>query len=270
MVCIDSRSVCVEVRYAARFPSRVALVLVALLTTHRAWAQEEWATSPDYEREVGAGITEHEAGRFESAREHFMHAHAVFPNARTLRGLGKVEFELGNYVPALQYLEAALSSEARPLPADLRDEVSRLIEQTRAFVGELTVELQPESARLTVDGVTQTSGPHARLVLATGQHVLEARASGRLSERRQVEVRARENQQLAIELRTPEPTEPLAPTLALPVKRATPTRRRWWAWTVGGAALAGAVTAAVLLTTRDRDTHTRSVPPGAQWDVGNR
>ncbi|HEX5661545.1 MAG TPA: hypothetical protein VFX59_30355 [Polyangiales bacterium] len=190
----------------------------------------------------------------------------MFPNARTLRGLGKVEFELRNYLEAFHYLEAARTSEVRPLSAELRDEVGGLIERARDHLGQLTIDVKPDTSRIALDGAPVAQGPHAELVLAEGRHVLELSAAGRLSERRQLVVEPRAQLQLALELRSAELVSALQPPAA-PVQKDVPPHRRWWVWTVSGVALAGAVTATVLLATRDHDSEKPSDFAGSAWVV---
>lgn len=252
-------------------PPSLLLVFSLLALPNRGYAQQDSTPPPAYELEVGAALDDHEAGRFEAARDHLLRAHAVFPSARTLRGLGKVEFELGRYVDALQYLEAALGSEIRPLPPDLRDEVGGLIERARDSVGELWIDVKPASAQIAVDGNAVASGPRTRLVLAEGVHVLDFQAAGRLAQRRQVDVHGRDQLTLTVALLAAEATQssPSVQALALPPQHDVPLRRRWWVWTLSGVALAGAATAAVLLATRDHTPRTRPVQPGADWTVAS-
>jgi tetratricopeptide (TPR) repeat protein len=240
----------------------VALLVCAIDPIHHACAQSDAGPSDEYEAEIGAAVDEHEAGRFEAARGHFLRAHGVFPNARTLRGLGKVEFELGNYVAAYEYLQAALESPVRPLPDDLRSESAALVERAREHVGEVTLDVKPDTAQLTVDGIAVASGAHTKLVLAEGEHVLELRAPGRLTERRQLAVHAHDQLQLAVALSAPEASTPAVQLDPAPIHHDVPAHRKWWVWTVSGMALAGTVTAAVLLATRDRDRGT-----GSAWTL---
>jgi hypothetical protein len=270
MVPIDSPRSCVGVRHSARTALSAGLSITLLVTANRGLAQEGPVPAPEYDAEVGAALEDHEAGRFEAARVHFRRAHDVFPNARTLRGLGKVEFELHNYVEAVKLLEAALRCEVRPLPAELRDEVSALVERARANVAELQVEVRPEGAQIVLDGVRLADGAHARLLLPAGPHLLELSARGRVTERRQLDVGAREKLQLAIELRALEAPAPVQ--AASPYARADEPQaawRKWWVWTVGGIALAGVATTAVLLATRERDEDERPALPDPTLTLKN-
>lgn len=222
-----------------------------------------------YDLAIDQALDEHERGHFEEAREHFREAHEQFPNARTLRGLGKVEFELRNYGESVRFLEAALSEQARPLGAELRTEVETLLERARAYVGEVHVAVQPGTATVSVDGVTVASGPEAALKLLVGDHVLEFRASGRLPERRQISVRGRE--QINVQVVLTPPDSSAQPASALPSERRPaqpPAYKKWWVWTTVGVAVAGAATAVVVASLRDPKSAVRA-PEAGGWTVTN-
>jgi hypothetical protein len=210
---------------------------------------------------IDRAVDEHERGHFEEAREHFRHAHELYPNARTLRGLGKVEFELRNYGESVKLLQAALSAQERPLSAELRAEVQTLLERARAYVGEVHVEVQPGTATVSVDGVTVASGPQAALNLLVGDHLLEFRASGRLPQRRQISVRGREQINVQVVLAPPDAgvLTVFRPTAERPSAQ-TPTYKKWWVWSAVGVVAAGAGTAVAVSTLRNRSNH--STPGG--------
>jgi hypothetical protein len=209
-------------------------------------------TPVEYEAAINQAVDEHERGNFEEAREHFRKAHAVFPNARTLRGLGKVEFELRNYQQAASFLDAALASQVRPLTPDLRTEVEQLRERAQAYIGVVHIDTVPETTVISLDGVAVANGPSAELTLGVGVHLIEFQAAGRLPQRREVRVNGREQIALSVTLLTPE--LPASSLLDDPSERkpsAPPVYRKWWVWTIAGAAVAGAVTAVALTARRD-------------------
>src|SRR5688572_4431416 len=57
-----------------------------------------------YERLVRDAISAHEAGQHAQARRLLVEAHALRPNARTLRGMGVAAFHTGQYVEAIAEL----------------------------------------------------------------------------------------------------------------------------------------------------------------------
>jgi hypothetical protein len=164
-----------------------------------------------YRDVVTHAVAEFDAGRFAEARALFLHAHELWPSARTLRTLGMTAFELRMYPRALAELQSALADPRRALPDDQRAEVLLLIEQTHAYVGRYRVQLSPAGAELLVDGNPAAPGV---LVLALGDHVLVVRAAGHGELRRALMVQGREDEALALNL------EPLNSLPALPVSAA--------------------------------------------------
>lgn len=253
---------CAKVRCEVR-RSVLLLVVFALLGAQRAGAHAESPLPPEYEGEISAAVDEHDAGHFEAARAHFIRAHEVFPNARTLRGLGKVEFELRNYVVAQQYLEQALTSPVRPLPDELREEVAQLLTRALAATASIALTVRPASALVSLDGAAVSIGSDGRLAVNEGDHVLEFHASGYLTERRPLHVHSGERVTLQVALAGPQLTPPHeAPTAQRDAP--PPVYRQWWFWTLTGVAAAGVTATAVLLATRDRPPQ-----PTLDWTVAN-
>jgi tetratricopeptide (TPR) repeat protein len=211
-----------------------------------------------YGEAVEAGIKEHERKNYEEARAHFQRAHELFPNARTARGLGKVDYELRNYGDAVRYLEEALSSNVRPLDAALRAETEKLLERARVYVGEVRVDVEPGSATVIVDGVTMATGPKASLSLLVGDHVLEFRAQGRLSERRSVRINGGEQTIIQVVLAAP----PDMSTPARPIDEAKPLRKQWWVWAGVGVVVA-AVAAGIAVAATKHDSEPSPADPGS-------
>ena len=206
---------------------------------------------PEYERAIDRAVDEHDRGHFEEAREHFRAAHEIYPNARTLRGLGKSEFELRNYGESVRHLTDALAATVRPLPPELRDEVQNILERARAYVGEVHVAVQPGTASVSVDGVTVATGPQAALALQVGDHVLEFRANGRIPERRHVRVHGRDQINIQVVLSSPEVASRSASLQHSEQEYVVPARKRWWVWTAAGVVAAGAATALAISLRRD-------------------
>ena len=160
-----------------------------------------------------AGYTElideavEEAGKahFEEARALFARAHALYPNARTLRGLGIMAYELRSYVESIAFHEQALASKERPLNEALRSEALSVIERARRFVAEVTLAIAPPETRVLLDGKAVTL-PDSRLVrLDRGTHTLRFEAAGYRSETRSLEVRGGERLSWNVALSLVEP-----------------------------------------------------------------
>ncbi|HEY6881848.1 MAG TPA: tetratricopeptide repeat protein [Polyangiales bacterium] len=249
MVRVGTRMRCANVGRVQRQWLLIVIVLT-FLAPRRVGAQADASVPAAYETEIGAAVDAHDRGHFAEARTHFLRAHEVFPNARTSRGLGKVEFELGDYAAAERHLQQALASSVRPLSEELRVEVVQLLARARAATVSVALTVRPASARVSLDGAAVPVALGQPLVVNTGEHVLEVQASGYLSERRAFVARAGER--IALDIALAEPSLAAART-AQPVQRIDPPRvyRQWWFWTLSGVAAAGVTATAVLLATRD-------------------
>lgn len=205
---------------------------------------------PDgYRAAIDAAVQEFELNHFAESREHFARAHALYPNARTLRGLAVADFELRRYVQAVQELEAALAHAAKRLDGGVRTETEELLGRARAYVGEVQLALDPPDASVLLDGEPVPLHGEGQFMLEVGDHQLEVSAPGRATQRRSLRVSGQQRQSLRIELSAAEPatsssqgdtsTSAKAPEQAA---RAEPRRRRVVTWALGGLTLAAAGT----------------------------
>ena len=89
-----------------RFAIVVSFCCLTLWLESTAAAQQGRAAAPPrgYDEAVETALAEFEAGNYAEARSQLFKAHSIFPNARTLRALGKAEYELKNYREAIDYL----------------------------------------------------------------------------------------------------------------------------------------------------------------------
>jgi PEGA domain len=228
-------------------------------------------TDRNYAEAIERAVSEHQQGHFIEARAHFLLAHEQRPSARTLRGLGKVEFELRNYGEAVNYLELALTSTERALDSEMRRECELLLGRARLYVGEIHVDVVPISATVSVDGVVVARGPRVALSVMIGDHVLAFEAAGRVPARRVVQVRAGETTRLDVRLMTldslgVEPSR-VAPTGAR--EEITVRRSRWW-WAGSGALLVGvlAVSLGVGLSHRGNEPRVQPWPVSPNAPAG--
>lgn len=247
------------------------VVLLACLTVFSASSNvsaqsAKGGAPPGYDETIEAALQEFEAGNFAESRAQFLKAHGIFPNARTLRALGKAEYELKNYREASSYLTQALESRVRPLTPDQRAETQRLLEAARGYVGHYAIAVRPPDAKVLLDGTAISLGSDGQLALNVGDHTLAVEAEGYLPERRKLRVTGGGREHLLIELKPavaesaptslPQPTLPESTSAspATPVhddRAATPLRRKWWLWTGVIAAVAGGTAAVVYLSLRE-------------------
>ena len=203
---------------------------------------------PGYRSAVDDAIGEYEAGHFAESRALFERAHALFPNARSLRGLGMAEFELRNYPASIYYLEQALAATAKPLQNELRSETESLLERARGFVGRVTLQLAPPDANVVLNGTKIQLAPDRVLNLMVGDYTMEVSADGYSPDRRQLRVAGGEQQTVTIQLPSqvaPLPATTAAPTAATAGTTNEPRESRSilaspWLWAAVGVAVAGA------------------------------
>jgi hypothetical protein len=232
-------------------------------------AAAEKAEPTEYRALIRQGLEEYDAQNFAEARALFLRAHELSPNARTLRGLGMVEFELRNYVDSIARLEQALASSVRPLDGDLRRETEQLLVRARSYIASVELVIEPSSLQgvhVTLDG-DAVDRSQATLTVSVGEHALLVQAPGYEDERRNLSIKGAERQRVVVQLvATPSPSK--APALALqpePERRdKPPVWKNPWLWTAVGLVVAGGITAGIVLGTR----HDPKPPEPIPGDIG--
>lgn len=212
---------------------------------------------PAYTEAIELGVSEFEAGNATEARAHFTRAHALYPNARTLRALGMVAFELKRYLECTRYLEQALGSTERTLEGERRKETEKLLERANGYLGRFILDLESDT-RLTVDGGGDALRGGDELVLEAGDHTLEFRASGRVANKRVLTVQGGEREPLRVVLVPLQlgssGTHAHPPGGGQDSSKKRPLYRNPWLWTAVGLVLAGAGAGAAIAITRDPTT----------------
>jgi hypothetical protein len=195
--------------------------LLALLTCLLLWMSVPFGTSASaqstadetsYEQVLAQAVTAHGAQQWLAARALFERAHALRPNARTLRGMGVCAFEAGLYPLAVRDLEAALAHPERPLTGDLRGAVEVLLEAARAEVGAYRVRMQPEHAQLRIDDVAPTLAESGEVLLAPGAHVAEVSLEGHLTQTVPIDAQRGDRREIHVML----PVAPATSSLSVP------------------------------------------------------
>lgn len=198
-----------------------------------------------YREAISQAIREYNARNFVEAHALFVRAHALLPSARTLRGMGVVEFELKRYRECILHLQQALDSDVRSLDGQLRERAAVLLSRARTFVARVYLNIEPDSAQVVVDGEPLGTRPD-ELLLRVGDHILEFRAPGHVFERREVQLLGGEQRRLQVTLR-----KEVAIT---PATAPSPEQRRWfqrtWVW-VGVVAVAAGATIATTVALRN-------------------
>jgi hypothetical protein len=234
----------------------------------------------EYQNLVQQGLREYSLGNFSEAKSFFAQAHALSPNARTLRGLGMASYELRSYVEAAGYFEEALASNERPLTAAMRQEITNLLQQSRSFVSHLHITVVPATAELRLDTRPVTRGPSGDVLIDPGNHELIAEAPEYESITRTIHTDGNEQLSINFNLKStkPEPSaqvEPAAPPARIErnVPESAPedsSSSTAGPWIVIGSSVAVAATGGILLglALKDRDAveHPDTTPGlGPSW-----
>jgi hypothetical protein len=204
---------------------------------------------------VQRAVAAYAQGDLVRARALFEEAHFTAPTARTLRGLGVLAYRERRFVDAVSLLEASLDAAEKPLTAELRASVQRLLEGSRAQVARVSLALAPEDAEVTHEGAPVPRTRDGALVLAPGAVALRVAAAGHATRELSLQLAPGEQRAFALVLpvlreaaaAVPAATnaEPkLTPRAAVPSARGRRLRR----WAYGLAAASGAALVSTAIT----------------------
>ncbi|HEX2675063.1 MAG TPA: tetratricopeptide repeat protein [Polyangiales bacterium] len=160
-------------------------------------AAQDDAPPPQYKDLVDRALAESAAQRWPEARALFLQAHAVYPNARTLRGIGMVAFEIRDYVDAIRHLRLALLEPRRALDKQQRAETEKLLDRALSFAALYTLNDLPPRSQIVLDGRPVSAEPDGMLLVPLGQHSVEVRATDRMASA-QITVRGGEREPLPV------------------------------------------------------------------------
>lgn len=192
------------------------VVLAISIYSANAFAQQRGAppqsgTSGDYDSLIDSALNEYRLGHWIEAKAYFTQAHAIAPNARTLRGLGLVCYELRKYVEAIQYFQQALANQTRPLTSDMREGVNHLLHEAERFVSRLDLQVTPAAAAISIDGRQAARDVDGKILIDAGNHELTAESDGYETTTRTLTTDGGEAIKLNIALRSNNPNLAEAP-----------------------------------------------------------
>lgn len=159
------------------------------------------AGSAAYREYIDQALSEFKLENWPEARLLFRRAHELNPSARTLRGIGMVSFEMREYVPAIVALTDALADTRQPLTPAQRKECEALLARANTFISTYALSLTPANLTLTVDGAPAVLDAEGRLMVAFGEHALEASAPEYDTATKTITVQGGETTPLEIALR---------------------------------------------------------------------
>ena len=224
----------------------LVLVLLGVLGLAARAGAEPPADLTAYDNALKQAVDAHREQRWLDAHALFEKAHGLYPNARTLRGLGISAFEAGKHALSLSYLEAAMVHPERPLPPEVRDSVEVLASHLRQQVGVYVFRLQPEGAALQVDDGPPIVSPKGEVLLDPGSHRAVVSLEGYVTQTVELDAHGGDRSEMRVSL-MPVPVTPPATTQGrvepLPLRPLAPRADespRWTPLRVSGLAAASA------------------------------
>lgn len=231
----------------------------------RSSALAEPAATASYEDTIRHAVEEYSLGHWTEARFFFARAHALNPNARTLRGLGLTCYESRNYVEAIGYFNQALQSSEQPLTDKMRTDIAQLLQQAQQFVTRVIVTLEPANSEVEVDHVARELGSDRVVLLDPGEHQLSVSAEGHRAEQRTLNAEGGELH-LEFRLRPADGGPALVTRPQPPPPAAEPGSGNLAPYIVMGAGGAALVAGAVLVGIAASDKHAvEHAKEGATW-----
>jgi tetratricopeptide (TPR) repeat protein len=231
------------------------LLLLALLLCGVPRALAAGQETNAYTEAVQVGLSEFEEKNFLEARAHFARAHAIYPNARTLRALGMVQFELKNYIESVHFLQEALSASERALDSDKRERTEKLLTRALGYIARLTLDIEP-ATQVLVDGKSTSLSSGAELVLAVGEHAIEFSAPGRMTDKRTLTIQGGEQETLRVKLAAVSSERAATSGKNEDTAPGRPVYKSPWLWTALGVVVVGAAVGTALVLTREKRTET--------------
>jgi hypothetical protein len=185
------------------FASILCFCALACVMSSSAGRAQEEATSAEYRALIDQALDEFKRKNWPEARVLFRRAHELNPNARTLRGMGMVSYEMRDYVNAVVQLGGALNETHQALTDALRKDCEELYRKSRAFVAAYDLSVEPAQANVRIDGAAPLLDHDNHVLVPLGEHTLHVSAPGYLDENTKLSVQGGEQAALHVTLRKP-------------------------------------------------------------------
>lgn len=156
---------------------------------------------------------------FAAAAANFERSTALFATQNSLFNLANCYQAMRRYGDALTTLERLNHDFGKVLKPEIKSAAARRETEIRSLVARLTIQMEPSDASLTVDGKDAGTGlVRGPLLLAPGDHVMEATRPGYRSQRRSVQLVSGKEQLEMVGLEA----EPILPSVATPLPVVSP------------------------------------------------
>jgi hypothetical protein len=151
-----------------------------------------------YDTAIATALERYRAHDWQTARAAFERAHALDPNARTLRGIALCAYYAGDYVAAAESFERALAATTKVLSAEQREQSALLLEHALHSVVQLRISADPPETIIHVNQRHVQNGERALLV--PGAYYVVAALAGHRTHTEDLVLAAGQQLNLRIEL----------------------------------------------------------------------
>jgi len=193
---------------------RLALLALVVCVAFPAVASEKDEAKQLFE----SGLKLMKLDDFVAAAANFQRSTALFPTQNSLFNLANCYQAMRRYGDALTTLERLDHDFGKSLKPEIKSAAARREAEIRSLIARLTIQIEPSDASLTVDGqdagVGSVRGP---LVLAPGEHVIEAARAGFRTQRRSVQLVSGKEQSESLRLEAEPLPTPVATAIPGPL-----------------------------------------------------
>jgi hypothetical protein len=187
------------------------LVFATFQVSTLAWAEDDPRTLS--RGHFDQGVEAYNDRRFQEAVRHFEEAYRISPTYEVLYNIAQVNAALGRAVDAVDAYERYLAEGGTALTEDRREQVEKEIEHQLELIGSLSLRVQPDGARVLIDGKPVGQTPLPKPVrLTAGDHTMVVLLKGYDSAERDLHVLPKSQVELEVTL-TPVPAsaKPVVP-----------------------------------------------------------
>lgn len=190
-------------RFAPLLALLVALGVAGVPSPHDARADEP-KRAPLAEQAAAhfqRGVELYDEADFRTALIEFKRAHETLPEFRVLYNIAQCEYQLADYVGALDHFREYLEAGGAKITTQRRSDVERDIRRLEQRVAVVRLTVTPEEVELLLDGERVGASPlTAPIRVSAGQHVLVARKAGYREAKRTLALAGGDAPVVAIEL----------------------------------------------------------------------
>jgi len=188
------------------------------------------------------GVTAAKLGRWAKAHESFLAAWKVKQHFQIAANLGRAELKLRKYRDAAEHL-AFFLREATGVSSQEDRAARKMLDEARAKVGAVTIQVNRADAEILVDGVAVGTAPIAHEVFVEpGRRTVEAKLGGFEDDRRSLDITAGSSQNVVLTLSE----RPAAPAPLFPARPAGPSEKELGRPSVAPIAVGIGLTAAAV------------------------